>query len=71
MDCGALENPANGIVNHTARTFGKAANYSCNPGYNLMGDSTRVCQATGMWSGIAPNCQRMFVIPLHYVQLGE
>ena len=27
-----------------------------NTGYNLVGDSTRTCQATGNWSGSAPTC---------------
>ena len=34
--------PANGQVNHTAgTTMGQTATYSCNTGYNLVGDSTR------------------------------
>ena len=28
-----------------------------------MGDSTRTCQATGMWSGNEPTCQRMLLLP--------
>ena len=59
-DCGPLTNPANGQVSHTAgTTFGQTATYSCNTGYNLVGDSTRTCQATGVWSGSAPTCQGM------------
>ena len=57
VDCGSLPDPANGSVNHTAGTFGQTATYSCNTGYNLVGDSTRTCQATGNWSGSAPTCQ--------------
>ena len=60
VDCGALTNPANGQVSHTSGTaFEQNATYSCNTGYNLVGDSTRTCQATGQWSGSAPTCQRM------------
>ena len=48
----------NGQFSHTrGTTFGETANYSCNTGYNLVGDSTRTCQATGVWSGSAPTCQ--------------
>ena len=61
MDCNALSNPANGQVSTTGTTFGQTATYSCNTGYNLVGDSTRTCQATGMWSGSAPTCQSMFL----------
>ena len=60
VDCGTLSNPLNGQVNHTAgTTFGETATYSCNTGYNLVGDNTRTCQATGAWSGSAPTCQSM------------
>ena len=60
VDCGSLTDPANGQVNHTAgTTFGQTATYSCNTGYNLVGDSTRTCQSEGEWSGSAPTCQGM------------
>ena len=63
VDCGNLTNPANGSVNHTAgTTFKQNATYSCDTGYNLVGDSTRVCQATGNWSGSAPTCQGMLLL---------
>ena len=62
MDCGSLSNPANGQVNHTAgTTFAQTATYSCNTGYNLVGDSNRTCNATGEWSGSAPTCERMLL----------
>ena len=62
VDCGSLTDPANGSVTHTAgTTFGQTATYSCNTGYNLVGDSTRTCQATGVWSGTAPTCQGMLL----------
>ena len=58
VDCGNLTTPANGSVTHTVRTtFNQTATYSCNTGYNLVGDSTRTCQADGEWSGSAPTCQ--------------
>jgi len=60
VDCGTLTDPANGQVSHTAGTaFGQTATYSCDLGYNLVGDSTRTCQANGMWSGNEPICKRM------------
>ena len=60
VNCGTLTNPMNGRVNHTAgTTFGQIANYSCNTGYNMVGDNTRTCQATGVWSGSAPTCEGM------------
>ena len=62
VDCGTLSNPLNGQVSHTAgTTFGQTATYSCNTGYNLVGDSTRTCQARAEWSGSAPTCQCMLL----------
>ena len=60
VDCGSLPDPANGRVDHTAGTsLGQTATYSCNTGYNLVGNSTRTCQAEGNWSGNTPTCQGM------------
>ena len=60
VDCDPLNNPSNHHVDHTAGTApGQTATYSCNTGYDLLGDSTRTCQATGTWSGTAPTCQCM------------
>ena len=60
VDCGNLTDPANGQVTFTAGTkFNQTATYSCNTGYNLVGDSTRTCQATRVWCGSAPTCQGM------------
>ena len=33
-------------------------NCSCNTGYNLTGNATRICQSNGYWNGSAPNCSR-------------
>ena len=67
VDCRALINPANGQVIHTAgTTYGQTATYSCNTGYNLAGNSTRTCLATGRWSSSVPTCQgRLIVHHMH------
>ena len=59
MDCGTLIIPANGQINITGTRLGQTAIYSCDTGYNLVGDSIRTCQATGWWNGSAPTCERM------------
>ena len=64
VDCDTLSDPANGQVSTSGTTFGETATYSCNTGYNLVGDNTRTCQADGMWSGSAPTCERMLYIKL-------
>ena len=55
--CSTLTQPTNGDVNLTGTTLGQRATYTCDTGYNLVGGSTRMCQATGVWSGSAPTCQ--------------
>ena len=63
MDCGSLPDPTNGTVTLTAgASLGQNVTYSCNTGYNLVGDSIRTCQATGNWSGNEPTCQGTYVI---------
>ena len=68
MNCSTLTEPANGQISYTAgATFGQTASYSCNAGYNLVGDSNRICHATGVWSGSAPTCQGMLLLTLNYI----
>ena len=55
-DCGPLDSPINGIVTTTGQKFWDSATYSCLPGYILVGEATRVCQDTGVWSLTAPAC---------------
>ena len=70
VNCGTLNNPANGQVSHTGRTtYRQTATYSCDTGYNLVGDSTRTCQATRVWSGSEPTCQSVLLLKLEYYLL--
>ena len=67
VDCGNLTAPANGSATHTSgTTFGQTANYSCNTGHNLEGNSTRTCEATGEWSGSVPTCEGMLLNGGHF-----
>ena len=51
--CDSLSNPAGGAVSITCST----ATYSCNNGYNLIGNDTMTCQSNGYWSGQPPICE--------------
>ena len=55
--CGFLPDPVNGMVTISGPTFGSIATYTCNTGYILIGDTERVCQGNGVWSGSEPVCQ--------------
>ena len=56
VSCSDLPSPDNGQVVLSGTTFTSTATYSCNTGSILVGSSTRLCQADGMWSGEAPTC---------------
>ena len=66
--CPSLTPPINGTITFTPGAdnsnigLGSVATYSCNLGYFLVGQTTRVCQsvfggATAGWTGYAPVCQ--------------
>ena len=38
------------------RPFNTTATYTCETGYNLMGNNTRTCQREELWSGEEPEC---------------
>ena len=51
MSCGDLSGPENGAV-----SIDSLATYSCNEGYDLVGNVTRECLG-GSWSGSSPQCK--------------
>ena len=55
--CGSLDSPENGLLAISNITFGSIANYSCDEGYNIMGNEMRLCLESGLWSGEDPICQ--------------
>ena len=57
VDCGVLGDPDNGQVDTSdGTTLESIATYTCNDGFCLEGDSMRVCQPDGTWSGDEPTC---------------
>ena len=65
IDCGNLTAPEDGQVTFTPGVvmtletgLDAIANYTCNEGYNLVGDAMRTCQANEEWAGTEPNCTR-------------
>ncbi|XP_060565067.1 fibropellin-1-like isoform X2 [Ruditapes philippinarum] len=57
-DCGSVAAILNGAFQYTPnKLYQGLAEFSCNTGYTLVGDATRTCQDTGVWSGANPVCQ--------------
>ncbi len=67
--CPDLQSPGNGFIAITAGSYsqfglGAVANYSCNPGFTLVGRMIRGCrllsggeESTGVWSTTKPSCR--------------
>ena len=72
VDCGTLTNPDNGRVDTPqGTTFNQVATYTCNSGYELVGNMTRTCQADGMWSESEPFCGKFIAMKCTNVQCIE
>lgn len=62
IDCNPLANPSNGdvtISNDDEEM--ELAYYSCLDGFELIGDATRMCTETGLWSGAEPLCEGILI----------
>ena len=59
VDCGPLSVPTNGSSFGDSTVFLNNVIFKCDPGFNLNGSSTRMCQANGTWSGLAALCVGM------------
>ena len=60
--CPTLVAPANGSLVLSGNTFGETANYTCDTGFILEGDSTLTCGSDGQWIGSPLVCNRKKVI---------
>ena len=63
-DCGSLPTPANGAQASTGTRVGFSTTFSCDPGYDVQGSATRVCQIDCTWSGsdASCTCKLLFII---------
>ncbi|XP_035699721.1 uncharacterized protein LOC118432292 [Branchiostoma floridae] len=55
VQCPALAVPDNGVLNG-GNSYQDVVQFTCNHGYQLIGESSRTCQADGTWTGAAPTC---------------
>ena len=56
VECGNLSHPDNGMVSLSGIVLDSVATYTCDTGYDLVGNNDRTCLATGNWSGNEPTC---------------
>ncbi|XP_078575823.1 uncharacterized protein LOC144861697 [Branchiostoma floridae x Branchiostoma japonicum] len=55
VQCPALTTPENGGMNG-GNSYQDVVQFTCNHGYQLIGDSSRTCQADGTWTGTNVAC---------------
>ncbi|XP_077504243.1 sushi, von Willebrand factor type A, EGF and pentraxin domain-containing protein 1-like isoform X3 [Amblyomma americanum] len=60
VECGPLESIGNGTVRLSGTVFGSKAEFSCNHGFKLVGNSARTCGADGQWSDESPHCEEVW-----------
>ncbi len=56
-----LNDPTNGTVIGNSVSFGSKVTYTCNNGYILSGNNSRMCQDDGQWTGSAPVCNSKYL----------
>ena len=60
--CPPLTNPDNGVINCSLGDDGPSyedtCSFTCNTGYKLTGNDTRICQSDRNWSGTDSVCDK-------------
>ena len=59
LGCPSLSDIPNGPVTVSGFETSNTAVYTCNDGFELVGQSTRVCMSDSTWSGDAPVCRSL------------
>ena len=57
VNCGDPGTPTDGTRAVSTFTFPNTVTYTCNEGFNLIGNRSRRCLSAGQWSGGLPTCQ--------------
>ena len=66
VDCGRPPDLANGHFTRNGTFLGDTATYTCDTGYTLVGNATRICQNDGTWSDLSAVCQCMKIFHFNY-----
>ena len=66
--CGTPRSLTNGQTSYTSTTVWSIVTYTCDPGYVMTaGNSSRICQSVGLWSGNLPSCTRKSTLLLLFL----
>lgn len=57
VDCGDPGTPVHGNSDFNSTTFQSLVRHTCSDGFRLIGDSTRECLDSGVWSAPLPLCE--------------
>eukprot|EP00918_Siedleckia_nematoides_P051199 GHVU01112041.1.p2 GENE.GHVU01112041.1~~GHVU01112041.1.p2 ORF type:complete len:212 (+),score=13.53 GHVU01112041.1:1405-2040(+) len=69
VKCPTIMTSAAMIVVGADVTYGNQVQYSCMPGYALLGDSVRTCTKDGQWTGSDPQCISKYIVINKYYKL--
>ena len=58
ISCGDPGVPMNGSVSSNGTFVTSIAEFTCDFGFELIGNSQRVCHPDGTWSNMVPECRR-------------
>ena len=62
--CDRLKTPFHGNISDHNITVGSTATFSCDVGYDLIGDSNVTCQSNSLWSASTPTCESKIIAKL-------
>ena len=58
--------PESGAVNLSGRLQNDTANYSCSPGFEMIGNGIRTC-INGQWNLVVPQCLRKSIAEMRAI----
>ncbi|RXG57663.1 Protein lev-9 [Armadillidium vulgare] len=59
VQCDTPDNPENGKVIYTTKSYNSVVTYECDYGFMIVGSSTRRCGADKKWTGDKPKCKEI------------
>ncbi|XP_053321831.1 sushi, von Willebrand factor type A, EGF and pentraxin domain-containing protein 1 [Spea bombifrons] len=71
VECPQPEEIPNGILDVQGLTYLSTVLYTCKPGYDLVGNTTLICGADGVWLGGKPMCKALECPPAKEIHNGK